>query len=216
LNILFVSLAGSGIRVNARPFFLTKLEDFRIELESKDQENVFLFPEIGDEDPSLVVLNVTEGFKSSFMNMTLGGRGIKFDRFSKENQGNHSMKLNLTDFEGNFREYNWTVTIVDYMEEEQIQSWIENNTETVDNKFKIKDLVSKKEEQDEQDSIERETIEIRVKEFNENGELTLIFSEELFPIEHYKKFGLNLTTLNQKISNILQLDYKFKKYINPD
>ena len=102
------------------------------------------------------------------------------------------------------------------MEEEQIQSWIENNTETVDNKFKIKDLVSKKEEQDEQDSIERETIEIRVKEFNENGELTLIFSEELFPIEHYKKFGLNLTTLNQKISNILQLDYKFKKYINPD
>ena len=79
LNILFVSLAGSGIRVNARPFFLTKLEDFRIELENKDQENVFLFPEIGDEDPSSVKFSITKGFNESFM--TLGEREIKFDRF---------------------------------------------------------------------------------------------------------------------------------------
>ena len=84
-------------------------------------------------------------------------------------------------------------------EEIQPQIQIKNVPEIVANRYKIKDLVSSMKEEEEE-SKEREPIEIRVNEFNENGELTLIFSEEVFPIEHYNKFGLNLTFLNQNIS----------------
>ena len=77
LNIVPIAgIAGSGIQVNARPFFHTDLEEFHIEVESKDQQNVFLFPEIGDEDPSSVALNITEGFNTSFMSMNLDAREV--------------------------------------------------------------------------------------------------------------------------------------------
>ena len=39
-------------------------------------------------------------------------------------------------------------------------------------------------------------IEIKVDEFGVNGIMSLIYSEELFPLE---KYGLNLTSLNDNL-----------------
>ena len=51
--------------------------------------------------------------------------------------------------------------------------------------------------------FERKPIEIRVKNFDENGVLTLKYSEELYPIEHFKEYGVNLTSLNKNITSII-------------
>ena len=132
--------------------------------------------------------------------MKLGAREIQFDRFTKNSQGNHSLQLRITDSDGQFNDYNWSVSI-DYIVQEG-EGYLPGNSQVRKKIEKESDFVAIAwvSNEIEEESKDREPIEIRVKDFNENGELTLIYSEELFPIEHFKEFGVNLTSLNQNIS----------------
>ena len=120
------------------------------------------------------------------------------------------MQLRLTDSDGQFRNYGWTV-IIDYLvqeEEQQINQEVKPETK-IKYHFAVEDWASQGVKEDE--TKDRKPIEIRVKDFSENGELTLIYSEELFPIEHFMEFEVNLTSLNQNIKNVLNLDYYCRK-----
>jgi hypothetical protein len=53
----------------------------------------------------------------------------------------------------------------------------------------------------------RAPVTFTLRDFTQNGLLKLKFSEELLPIESYKKQGLNLTVLNLFIKRVIALDY---------
>jgi hypothetical protein len=48
---------------------------------------------------------------------------------------------------------------------------------------------------------------ISLEDFSQNGVVTLIFSEEIYPIEHFWEKEINLTSLNENISDVVPILY---------
>lgn len=78
--------------------------------------------------------------------------------------------------------------------------------------FALKDKVETEvnevitEEEEEEEEV-RDPIEIILQKILPNGEMTLLFSEQLFDIEHYAKQGINMTFFNRIRSSVLEVRY---------
>lgn len=53
----------------------------------------------------------------------------------------------------------------------------------------------------------RDPIDIMIQTIEPNGEMKLLFSEELFSIKHYEARGINLTVFNQIKQFVLEMEY---------